>query len=100
MTGGGGQKKRFQFCSDSSGTILYLPALEDHSGRSLFDPVLQDNVFFFPDGFFQYIYHVGCAINFNSIINSGLMAGGENSSNRQTVFFTAVNHMHENHQGS
>ena len=34
---GGGQKKIFQYCSDSSGTILYLRALQGHSGRSLID---------------------------------------------------------------
>ena len=60
---GGGQKKRFQYSSDSSGTILDLRALQGHSGRSLIDPTLQDNVII-PDGFFKYIYHVECAINF------------------------------------
>ena len=39
---GGGEKKRFQFCSDSSGTIPHLRALQGHSGRSLIDPSLQD----------------------------------------------------------
>ena len=34
-----------------------------------------------PSTFFQYIYHVGCAIN------SRLIFGGQNSSKRQTVFF-------------
>ena len=28
-----------------------------------------------PDGCFKYIYHVGCAINSHSIINSGLIPG-------------------------
>ena len=32
-------------------------------------------------------------------MNSGLIAGGQNSSrDRQTVFFAAVNPMHKNHQ--
>ena len=48
---------------------MYLRALQGHSGRNLIDPSLQDNVVI-PDGFFQYIYHVGCAINYFSIINS------------------------------
>ena len=42
MAGGGGNKKRFHYCPDSSGTILYLEALQGHSGRSLVDPSLQD----------------------------------------------------------
>ena len=89
MAGGGGNKKRYQYCTDSSGTIL--------SGRSLIDPTLQDNVVI-PDGFFQYIYHVGCAINLHSIINSGLIPGGQILSNRQTVFFLSVDPMDKNHK--
>ena len=60
---GGGNKKRHQYCTDSSGAILYLRALQGHSGRNLIDPSLQDNVVI-PDGFFQHIYHVGCANKF------------------------------------
>ena len=92
MAGGGEEKKRFQYCSDSSGTTLYLRALQGHSGRSLIDPSLQDNVIIL-DGFFKYIYLVGCAINLHSIINSGLIPGGQNLSNRQTVFFLPVDPM-------
>ena len=77
MARGGGNKKRFQYCTDSSGIILYLRALQGHSGRSLLDPTLQDNLVI-PSNFFQYIYHVGCAINLHSIINSGLILGGQN----------------------
>ena len=44
MAGGRGHEKRFQCCADSSGTILYLRALQGHSGRNLIDPSLQDNV--------------------------------------------------------
>ena len=90
--GGGGNKKIFQYCTTSSGAILYLRALQGHSGRKLMDPSLQDNVLI-PDGFFKYIYHIGCAINSHSIINSGLISGGQILSKRQTVFFTAVDPM-------
>ena len=96
MAGGGGEKKKFQYCSDSSGIILYLRALQGHSGRSLIDPTLQDNVVI-PSIFFQYIYHVGCAINLHSIINSGLVPRGQSLSNRQTVFFLLVDPMDKNH---
>ena len=30
-----------------------------------------------PDDFLEYIYHVGCAINLHSIIDSGLIPGGQ-----------------------
>ena len=42
--GGGGNKKRYQYCTDSSGTILYLRALQGHSGRSLIDPTFMSDV--------------------------------------------------------
>ena len=41
-------------------------------------------------GFFQHIYHIGCAVNLHSIINNGLIPGGQNSSKRQSVFFLPV----------
>ena len=37
-------------------------------------------------GLFQHIYHIGCAFNLHSIINNGLIPGGQDSSKRQTVF--------------
>ena len=95
--GGGRNKKRDQYCTASSGAILYLRALQGHSGRSLIDLSLQDTVVI-PSDFFQYISHVGCAINVHSIINSGLIHGGQNLSNRQTVFFLPVDPMDKNHK--
>ena len=97
MAGRGGHKRRPQYYTDSSGTILYLRALQGHSGRNLIDPSLQDNVLI-PDDFFKYIHHVGCAINFHSIINSGLTPGGQNLSKRQTVFFLPVNPLDKEHK--
>ena len=77
--------------------ILYLRALQGHSGRKPIDPTLQDNVLI-PDNFFEYIYHIGCAISLHST-NSGFIAGGQNSSrDRQTVFFTAVNPIKKDHK--
>ena len=70
MAGGGGNKKRFQYCTDPSGKeILYLRALQGHSGRNPIDPSLRDTVLI-PNNFFEYIYHVGCAANLHSITNS------------------------------
>ena len=90
MAGGGGHKKNIQYCADSSGTILYLRDLQGHSGRNLIDPI--------PDGFFKYIYHVGCAIKLHSIINSVLIPGGQNLTNRQTVFLLLVDPMDKEHK--
>ena len=84
---GGGNKKRFQCCSDSSGQeVLYLRALQGHSGRNLIHPSLQDNVLI-PDNFFEYIYRSGCVLNLHSITNSG-----------KIVFFSTVNLMNKEHK--
>ena len=64
---------------------------------NLIDPSLQDNVLI-PNDFFKYIYHVGCAINSHSIINSELIPGGQNLSKRQTVFFMPVNSLDKEHK--
>ena len=60
LAAGGGAKRRFQYSSDDSGIIVYLRALQGHSGRNLIDPSLQDNVVI-QSGFFQHIYHIECA---------------------------------------
>ena len=73
----GGNKKIFQYCIDPSGAILYLRALQGHSGRNPIVPSLQVNALI-PDDFFEYIYHIGCAINLHSITKSGLIPGGQN----------------------
>ena len=99
MAGGGSNRKRFQYCTDSSGQeILDLRALQGHSGRNRIDPAQQDTVLI-PNNFFEHIYHIGCAVNVHSITNSGLIAGGQNSSrDRQTVLFTSVNPMNKDHK--
>ena len=68
-----------------------------HSGRSFIDPTLQDNVII-ESGFFQQIYHIGCGFNHHSIINNGLIPGGQDSSRRQTVFFLPVDPRDKDHE--
>ena len=96
MAKGGGKKKRFQYCIGPSGQeILYFRAPQGHSGRNLTDPSLQDNVLI-PNDFFEYIYHIGCAIHLHSM-NPGL-PGGQILIKRQTVFFTSVEPMNKEHK--
>ena len=47
---------------------------------------------------FQHIYHNGCAFNLQSIINSGIIPGGQSSSKRQTVFFLLIDLMDKSHK--
>ena len=98
MTGGGGNKKIFQYCADSPRQeILYLRPLQGRSGRNPIDPTLQDNVLI-PNDFFEYIYHIGCAIYLHSIMNSGSIPGGQNLSKRRRVFFTSADPMNKEHR--
>ena len=97
LAAGGGAKRRFQYCTDDSGVIIYFRALQGHSGRNLIDRSLQANVVN-PIGFFQYIDHIGCGFNLHSIINSGLIPGGQNSSKGQTVFFPLVDPRDKSHE--
>ena len=84
-----GSEGRCRCCSGDSGTILYLRALQGHSGSNLIDPTLQDNVVI-GSGIFHHIYHVGCA--------NGLIPGGQDLSRRQAVFFLPVAPRDENHK--
>ena len=97
LAAGGGSKRRYQYCSDNSGTILYLRALQGHSGRNLIHPLLQDNVVI-ESGLFNHIHHIGCAFNLHSIINNGLIPGGQDLSRRQTVFFLPIDPRDKDHQ--
>ena len=76
---------------------MYFRALQGHSGRNLIDFSLQYNVVI-PSGVFQYIYHIGCGFNLHSIINSGLIPRGQNSSKRQTVFLLLVDPWDKSHK--
>ena len=62
LAAGGESKRSYQYCSDNFGTTVYLRALQGHSGSSLIDPSLQDNVLI-GTGIFPYIHHVGCTFN-------------------------------------
>ena len=84
LAAGGGSKRRYQYCSDIFGSIIYLRALQGHSGSNLIDPALQDNVLIGP-GIFPYIYHMGSTFNLHSNVRNGLVPGGQNLSRRHSV---------------
>ena len=97
LAAGGGPKRRYQYCSDYLGSIIYLRALQGHSGDSVVDLAMQDHVLIGP-GVFPYIYHVGSNFNISSILSNGLIPGGQNLSRRQSVFFLPVDPRDENHR--
>ena len=49
-------------------------------------------------GLLHHIYHIGCAFNLHSIINNGLILGGQDSSKRQTVFFLPIDPRDTDHK--
>ena len=59
--------------------------------------MIQDNVVI-GSGIVHYIYHVGCAFNLHSIINNGLIPGGQDLSRRQTVFFLPIDPRDTDHK--
>ena len=79
------------------GTIIYLRALQEHSGSNLIVPTSQDNVLIGP-GIVPYIYYVGSTFNLCSFNNNGLVLGGQILSRRQTVFFLLVDPRDESHK--
>ena len=93
LKNGEGPMKIFQYCVDpySAETILYLRAIQGHSGGKHINPTLQDNVLL-PGDFAEYFYHVGSSNDMHWIIQSGLIPGGKDvEKGRHAVFITAVN---------
>ena len=86
LAAGGGPKRRYQYCPDYLGSIIYLRALQGHSGDNIIDLEMQDHVLITP-GIFPYVYHVGSNFNILSILSNGLIPGGLELSGRQSVFF-------------
>ena len=71
---------------------MYFRAIQGHAGSTI-NPALQDNVLL-PEGFTEYIYHVGNGKELRSTVNRGLIPGGVSlKTGRQAVFFTVVNPM-------
>ena len=97
LAAGGGIKRRFQYCPDYLGSIIYLRALQGHSGNSIIDLEMQDHVLITP-GIFTYIYHVGSNFSISSILSNGLIPGGQELNGRQSVYVLPIDPRDEDHQ--
>ena len=82
----GGAKKRFQYCLNPnfSSHVVYLRAIQGHSGDAT-DPELQDNVLL-PEGFAEYMYHVGHVRKLNSTVTPAI---ADRSEGFPSVFFSS-----------
>ena len=89
--GGGGPKKRFQYCLDPYSAWDYT--------FEQFKAILKEirwvqhcKTTLLPSDFAECIYHVGSSHDRHSIIQPGLISGGKDiKKGRQTAFFTVVN---------
>ena len=82
----------FRVDAYTADTVLYLRAIQDHSGGKHINPTLQDNVMS-PFDFAEHIYRVG-SHDTHSITQSGLIsAGNDVKKGRHALFFTAMNPM-------
>ena len=71
----GSDKKRFQYCLNSHSLILYMRAIQVHSGWTKVDPTLLDNVQILYK-WSEYFHHSGYT---HSITQSGLIARGKDA---------------------
>ena len=90
----GSDKNRFQYCFDSNGYLLYMRAIQGHSGGHKVDPSLQDNIEI-PHNWVDHIYHVGSSHDCHFIIQWGLVAGGKRYKRRKANSILHISWSHE-----
>ena len=91
------QKRRYQYCTDDSGQLFFSELFKHIQDAILIDLSLQDNVVI-QGGFVNIFTTLDVLLIFHSIINSGLIPGGQNSSKRQTVFFLLIDPRDKSHK--
>ena len=92
----GSNKTRFQYCKNSENVLLYIRAIQGHTGGNLTAPELMGHVAI-PHKLKEFRFHRGCSHDVQSILRSGLIVGGrESKERRQTIFFTPLNPFGDN----
>ena len=83
-------------CSKNENSLLYIRAIQGHTGGKLIELELLGHVAF-PYNWKEFMFHRGSSFDCTSILKSGLCAGGKRRTDgRQTVFFAPLNPMVEN----
>ena len=90
-------KRKFQYCTDVSGTII-SELFKDIQDAILLILHYRTMLLFPATSSSTYFYHIGCALNLHSIINSGLIPGGQSSSKRQTVSILPIDPREKEHK--
>ena len=83
----GSDKKRFQYCLNSHGLIIYMRAIQGHSGGIKVDLALLDNVEILY-GWSEYFHHVGCSPYAHSILQSGLIVAGKDAKRDDKQYYS------------
>ena len=94
LAAGGGPKRRYQYCSDSLGSIIYLRALQ---GAFWGQYHWSGNAGSSVDFTWNISLNLQCRKQFQYLFN-GLIPGGQNLRRRQSVFFLPVDPRDENHR--
>ena len=71
----GSTKTRFQYCQNSCNRLLYIRAIQGHTGGELIPPEMLGHVLILHN-LKEFVFHRGCSFNLTSILNAGLIAGG------------------------
>ena len=77
----GSSKKRIEYCLDDNKSLCYLRAIQGHSGGIPIRPEMMGYTFV-SHNWKEYIFQRGTSWNFQSILVSGLIPGG-NEGERQ-----------------
>ena len=89
-------KTRFEYCLNSKDSLIYIRAVQGHTGGNIIAPELTCHVTI-PYNWKEFVFHRGCSFNLRSILEKGLFAGGRGSkSGTQTIFFTPLKPFGEN----
>ena len=87
----GSNKTRFEYSesSEKNPWRIFMQFIL-HPGRIMIAPELMGHIAI-PHGWKEFTFHRGCSHNANSILETGLVAGGrEYKEGRQTIFFTLL----------
>ena len=86
----GSNNMRIEHCEDNNGSLCCVRAIHGHSGGIPISSILMDYTRIAYD-LTEHIYHRGISRNFQSILGTGLIPGGnENDRARQSVFCKAL----------
>ena len=87
-------KTKFEYCENSKGSLVYIRAIQGHTGCMAILPASMVHILI-PCDWKEFIFHKGCLDDSMSINKNGLVAGRKESK-EDTIFFTPLKHFGEN----